>query len=495
MILTIKDIRNKDNLLSAFSFANPSVEQMVRKLKGKYPNVIELLVNFDGYAFSSNDFFEEPVEKSIPLIQINNVNELEYNLNPTQKFVYLPPYYRKEKERYELKNKSVLVSLTGGNDKEKDISIFYDHSFPAMLNQRVCAFSLKENVDEDVLYYFYGLTFSQIFKEQWMGNGGVQKNTGKKEKDNLYLPYINDEAAIRYVAVLVRALIHKSKLIAEKYQKASVLVEEEIRGNQKEERFHYTFPTVKELSDIERMDAKVYSDTAKELEHEILHYKNGYFTIPSEKIRGGNTPQKRSIAEDSSLKYFWVTPTIFSDIGMINQKQTINCQKNNIQKNCLLLVNRTSKGIDGKYVGMSYFYNKEELGEGQYNQGIYCIQDDKDDELLYLNALINSQIYRTYFGLHSLGSKMKEIKIKQISHIPFPVFEAKKREELLRLYHNEYITYDIAGCKLDTFEEYDRQFNQDAGIYELDSSIRVIRKKLHRAVDSIMKDIPAEILF
>lgn len=495
MILRIRDIKENDYLLSTFGFKSATVEEMLRRLRENYPNLMSAFCHFDGYAFPSGAFVEESIQNCIPLIQINNVNEMEYNLNNTQKFVYLPVHYRKEKGNYELKDKSVLVSLTGGSDKEKDISIFYDGAFPAMLNQRVCAFSLVDDCDDDLLYFFYGLTFSSVFKDQWIGNGGVQKNTGKKEKENLYLPYISDKNAIRYVSLLVRALIHKSRAIAELYQKASHMVEDEIRKNQEGENFQYGFPMIGDIISAERMDAKVYSYTAKEIEYQIYHYKNGYYKIPLDKIKGGNTPHKRMIAENSALKFFWVTPTIISDIGLINEKHTINCQKNNINKNCLLLVNRTSKGVDGKYVGMSYFYDKEALGKGQYNQGIYAIQDYDDEELLYLNAIFNSRIYRRYFGLHSMGSKMKEIKAKQIAEMPIPRFCPDEKRKLIKLYHNGEVAYNSSKCNLESFEAYDQQFNHTAGIYELDASIRSVREKLRTALDCIVRDLPVEIAF
>lgn len=494
MILKIEDIINNEYLLSAFGFANPVIEEMIHKLQYKYPNLMSSFQNIDGYAFPSGVFTEESADNRIPLIQINNVNELEYNLNSTQKFVYLPQRYRKEKPKYELKDKCVLVSLTGDGNKEKEISIFYDQSFPAMLNQRVCAFSLKEGEKEDLLYYFYGLSFSRAFKDQWMGNGGVQKNTGKKEKENLYLPHVQEEV-IRYIAVLVKALIHKSKMIASLYQQASCFVNDEICGNQRKGDFQYKYPTIKELVETERMDAKAYSHDAKEIEYRIYHYSNGYYTVPLYKIKGGNTPKKRMIAENDGLKYYWITPTIISDIGLISAKHTIKCPQNNIKQNCLLIVNRTSKGADGKYVGMSFFYNVEKLGEGQYNQGIYAIQDYDDEELLYMNAIFNSQIYRKYFGLQSMGSKMKEIKAKQIAGIPIPQFAPEQKKKLIKLYHNDTITYDCSMCNLETFEQYDQQFNQQAGIYELDESMRYMKDKLQTAVERITQDQEIEIEF
>lgn len=148
MILKIGDIVDNEYLLSAFSFVNSAIEEKIHKMQDKYPNLMSSFQNHDGYAFPSGVFMEERSGNRIPLIQINNVNELEYNLNSIQKFVYLPIGYRKEKSKYELKDKSVLVSLTGD---------------------------------------------ANFFKDQWMGNGGVQKNTGKREKENLYLPHVQEE--------------------------------------------------------------------------------------------------------------------------------------------------------------------------------------------------------------------------------------------------------------------------------------------------------------
>ncbi len=496
MFINYNDIVSHQFLLSPFSYSNPTTTEKISKLKTKYDNLMTKLVSFDGYAFDSKDMYSENISgQLVPLIQISNVNELEYNLNNTQSFVYLSPNHLLTKNNYALSQKSVLISLTGGADKGKKISIYFDGNQQYLLNQRVCSYTLKENESEDYLYYFYAMTLSPLFKEQWMGKGGVQKNTGKQEREKLYLPLISDTAQVKYISMLTQSLINKSRIIAEKYRNSSSIINRELYAKQRTIPFSYAPTTLHEILDNGRLDSKTYSKTYKETKFIIENYENGVFYIPTEKIKGGNTPKKRVIAENDTLKYYWVTPTLYSDIGLLSQKHTINCSSSNIFKNCLLLVNRTSKGYDGKYVGMSYFYNKELLGDGQYNQGIYGIFDYPDDELYFLNALINSDLYRILFGQLSLGSKMKEIKTKQISQIPFPVFDPEKKKEIIHCYHNDSVTYDSSECNLDDFLAYDAHFNQNAGIYEIDASTHHIRHLLSVAFDNIFNNIPVNIIF
>ncbi len=143
---------------------------------------------------------------------------------------------------------------------------------------------------------------------------------------------------------------------------------------------------------------------------------------------------------------------------------------------------------------MSYFYDVDKLGKGQHNQGIYSISGYNDKDLYYFNALINSSIYRIIFSKLAMGSKMKEIKQKQISLLKFPNFPQEIKDSIIKLYHNE-AEYNISECTLENFLKYDNDFNYVAGIYELDNLKKYLQEKLNDAIKHIADDEAINISF
>ena len=107
----------------------------------------------------------------------------------------------------------------------------------------------------------------------------------------------------------------------------------------------------------------------------------------------------------------------FAPVDTISTPKAIN-----IKKDCILFINRTSKGKKGEYVGITSFYDFGYYGYGQHNQGLYRIDHLKKDELLFISAFMNSNIMRKLCGNISIGSKMKEMKIIRFCNIKISKF-------------------------------------------------------------------------
>lgn len=61
--------------------------------------------------------------------------------------------------------------------------------------------------------------------------------------------------------------------------------------------------------------------------------------------------------------------------------------------------------------------------------------------------------------------------------------------------HNPQAVYNASKCTLDSFLEYDRVFNTNAGIYELDKSMKYLQEKLEQAIACIANDVAVDISF
>ena len=79
-------------------------------------------------------------------------------------------------------------------------------------------------------------------------------------------------------------------------------------------------------------------------------------------------------------------------------------------------------------------------------------------------------------------------------YIPFPSFPESKQKKIATLYYNAK-EYDTRDFTLDNFLEKDKEFNSDAGIYELDKSAKMLKEKLNKAIDDIINNRDVEISF
>ncbi len=63
------------------------------------------------------------------------------------------------------------------------------------------------------------------------------------------------------------------------------------------------------------------------------------------------------------------------------------------------------------------------------------------------------------------------------------------------MYYNPDISYTSSNYDISSFLNYDNQFNENAGIYDLDMSIKYLRKKLDEAIECIINDEEVKIKF
>ncbi len=148
------------------------------------------------------------------------------------------------------------------------------------------------------------------------------------------------------------------------------------------------------------------------------------------------------VGTSQELKYFWVTPANITDFGAFRNEERITCEKNNLNKNAMLLVNRTSRGGRGEYVGVAMFFDIALYGKAQHNQGIYRVSGYPDTDLLFMSCFMNCNYMRLYCAGLAIGSKMKEIKTNQFLNTPFPNFPAGLRGQIAKVYREVVLTHE-----------------------------------------------------
>ena len=279
-MVSYNEIIENDYVLSKDGLKWIEFNKSISILREKYPNILDDFKSFDGFAFPSSDYVTqfENLTKKVKLLQISNVNQTEWIVNDTQKFEYVPDKYLQNKKRYLLNSECILISLTGGTDTDNDITSYFDNSFKAFLNQRVSAFTMKD-YNKDYFFYFYAMTKTKSFKEQWLGKGGIQKNTVASDRAKTYLPKIENLEIVNFISILTQAIINKEKSIKERYETILKTIESELLENQKPNKFIFELPRFNELEEVGRLDTNLYRKHFKNIVFEIQNYKNGFQTI------------------------------------------------------------------------------------------------------------------------------------------------------------------------------------------------------------------------
>ena len=256
----------------------------------------------------------------------------------------------------------------------------------------------------------------------------------------LYIPFPttknhqNPELIEKYISILTQNVLDKEKQIEQRQGLIDELIYSELINNQKTI-FKYNLPKKSDLLNHRRIDTGLFTKKYKKENHLIENYKKGYSQIPDNKFKSGSTPRIR-IFNGTKYKYQWVTPTNITDEGFFIPVDTISTPKNNnLNKDCILFINRTSKGKKGEYVGITCFYDLDYYGIGQHNQGLYRIDHLTKDEMLFICAFMNSKIMRKLCGYISIGSKMKEMKSYDFSKIKYPNFSEELKQKLISLYY------------------------------------------------------------
>lgn len=462
----IKNIFDNKNILSPSNYTIIDIKSPKKEYLRKLVNRID-----KGNEIGSNNYVERSSYKFIRTAAFTDykfsIVEDDNSVLSISSSVY---------ENMNLKEEDILICKDSNVGEvvilDKD---YHNYMFSAGINK------LTLNRDK---FYIYGVMKNNKFKEQLKSK--IPKGATIMHAKDLYLdciiPYPTDSSIIDYVESLVKIIINKEKELGNKFKKIENIITNEINNNCNNNSMVFKYPKISQLLTINRLDTGNYTEEFSDIDNKIKNYKNGCFFISTENISGGNTPKQRFIEKNDDLKFNWIVPSYIYEDGTIDLTYKINCSKNNINQNCMLIINRTSKGGYGEYVGISSYYDYNLKGKAQHNQGIYKVKNMDDNILILMTCLLNSKIYRKYCANLSMGSKMKELKLNNILSIPFPKFPEEKINIICNLYYNKLEKNKIQSEK---FVEDNRKWDKSAGILDLFDSVQNAKKILNLTIDKI----------
>ena len=402
-------------------------------------------------------------------------------------------------------NSFVEMNLKKGDliiSKDSNIGeiVILDKDYPnTMLSGAIYKLPVKENK-----YYLLAFIKHKIFREQldFMAPKGATIRHAKTMflDCKIPLPKKNIAVTIKYVELLMQAIINKEKIIQKRHNSILNKIEQELIENQKPNIFKFEYPTIKEIEQIGRLDTNLYRKEFKQLDFLVKNYKKNFKTIKElgfSLSRGQNLQVSnigKSIYSDEYYNGFYslMLPKHLSKYGTVNTKKYLGNKKDlkTLKKGDLIF------GAEGFEKGRSVVIIEEKEKTITNIHGI-TIQNPNSNltSSIFIKCFLDYLRYKGMIDLFAVGGNGGSLAQKYWNYIPFPNFPDEKQKEIAKLYHNAEVKYKVENCTIDNFLEADNTFNEIAGIYDLDKTAKKLKDKLNAVIENIINDKPIEILF
>ena len=424
MKVSISDFKNND-----FSFSQAYYAGKVLPHNTELVPLLSLLENEPekGIELGSDNYVDSRYINSVPFVKISDIWEGLFTFNTSRETELVAPL-----KNYKSLNNGDFVIQTASKQLGK-ISLY--------IGQKSVTYNSHLRIIRFNKFHFYLLAFfnSQLGLNQFIQRGSIQgvDNFSKKTFDKLLVP-IPPKDSLDKISQLSQKIVEIEKqmwtirkIINEIFDNHVGVNGEQLLLTQRKN----SVVSINQLSE-RAWNFREHSHDFSQLISRIIdasYLSPEYLDV--NKIRGGNTPKQRFIGKTSEYETHWITPTDFDDFGFIEEKQSIaSTSLKNIDRPTLMVVNRTSRS-NGEYVGIAGYIDGHRLAHN--NQGVYCYDDASKEHLLYLTALINSNLYRYLFQSMGKGSKMREIRSSDLARIPMLKLKQDKENDIITLMSNQ----------------------------------------------------------
>jgi Type I restriction modification DNA specificity domain len=402
-------------------------------------------------------------------------------------------------------NSFVKMNLKQGDlliSKDSNIGevVILDKDYPnCMLSGAIYKLPVTEKK-----YYLLAFIKHNIFREQldfMVPKGATIRHAKTMFLDcKIPLPNSNTENVINFVEVLTQAIINKEQLIKERHEAILKSIETELLENQKPNKFSFELPRINELEEVGRLDTGLYNASFKKLDFLIKSYSNGFSLLKNLKykpLRGPNLAisiigvTHYSSKRISDKFYKLIQPTDLSDYGTLQTERYFG----NINDIQLLKKGDILFGAEGNigkvYVNIDMNERSVTNFHGMSITNPYVELYNK----CFISCYITWLRYMNFFKFYSTGGQGGSFGVEKTEKINVPNFPEAKQKEIAKLYHNSEIEYKADTFTLANFLDKDNEYNEEAGIYELDKTAKQLREILNRSIDDVINDKVVKIKF
>lgn len=398
-------------------------------------------------------------------------------------------------ENMRLKKGDIIIS----KDSNVGEIIILDKDYPnAMLCSGLYRLPITKNK-----YYFLAFAKSELFRQQidFLVPRGSTIRHGKKKflECKIPMPNKNSTDTIEYVECLMKAIIEKEIAIKTKYYNAMKFINEELTNNQTDKLYKYELPTLQELLKIDRMDSSLYSKDFKEKEFLVRNYKFGTSTVKEigfsisrgQNLQVSNIGKSVRVSKKRNGYYKLILPNYISKYGTVTKTEYLgnSSQLKVLNKGDIIF------GAEGNEKGRSFVVIQSEDNAITNIHGI-TLNHGIDN----LNKSIVIKLFLDYYRMYGMidayavGGNGGSMAIKYWDFLRFPNFPIEIENKIATFYYNNK-SYRVSSLTLNQFNEFDKKFNIDAGIYEIDSSLKHLQKLLDDAIEKISNDEEVKIVF
>lgn len=361
-----------------------------------------------------------------------------------------------------------------------------------LVNYMPCGALYRLPINKNKLYIFAYLK-SRMFKKQLdalVPKGATIRHAGTKFLQCLIpFPSLNRELKINLVEAIVKMIISKEKRISQNHLKINEMILNELTSNDVcPNDIEFTKTHYKELIDANRIDASYYSSKAKYQKAIIQSYEHGFNTLDQlgYKMKRGQNLQVTNIGKSVYSKeakpnfYTVIKPTNFTDFGTVADYEYLG-NKNDLQTLNNGDIVFSAEGTVGKCV---LFTNTGEKWITNIH-GIVLSPSHSDISLsAYVSCILRFYKDWGFYEHFTVGGQGGSLGKNYWKDILIPNFPSELVEKLIKLYHSKHT--------IEVFSEdiliNDDLWNENAGIIELDYSIRKLKKLLEDILQKISND-------
>lgn len=342
--------------------------------------------------------------------------------------------------------------------------------------------------------YLLALLRSDFFVEQILSfqNRGMYPRLDGDTINSVYIP-IPTKEQLDYVTLLQKSLLNKQEEIERKHHAILEKIENELLNNQKKNTFVYEQPNLEEINLTTRIDGGYYCEAFKYKQFLLDNYM--YSSKPVEgkeswgyEIKRGQNLQESAIGKiiESNIEktgfYKVIRPTNFSELGTIASYSYLGNANNlsSLEPGDIVF---SAEGTVGKCV---LFVAPHEKAITNIHGIILNKKDHNVEESSYISCFLRFLRKWGFFEYISVGGQGGSLAMQYWKDVRVPIFPNSKRKEIANLYCSRVETKKFQSMNKDTFFESDSEWNQGAGILQIDEMAKKIQAEIDRVINQIV---------
>lgn len=483
-----KEIDSRNVVSKGYSFSSKQYEKVVCKNSNTISVRDFLLRDLSNNDLGSEIGSANYIYKS-PFKFIRTKALQDHSFLPEISEETIVPMMPREFIQMNLQEGDILIS----KDSNIGEAVILDKDYPEyMISGAIYRLPIKERK-----YYLLAFIKHDFFRQQL--DLLVPKGATIRHAKTLFLdcfipiPNHDEEYVIKYVELLTISIINKEKEIRKKHAIIQNDILNELKSNQLTRQFTFDYPSIDEVRSIGRLDTSRYTKEYKEFEFLISNYIHGKSNLSElgySVLRGQNLQETaigKSYYSDKYVKGFYklAVSSNFSEYSTLqkfiylgNERKLKSIEKDDIIFSC--------RGAQfGRVVMFPYEINAITNIDNVHIKNNNARLSEKVFITMFLNLLRwNKHIYK----IALTGSGANSLTKYQFNEINFPNFPEQIQGRIAAFYHSPEIKMNTNNLNVSNFLERDKEFEQKAGVVQLDIQLKKVKDRLNDVIDSIIND-------